>query len=224
MATDTPQSASDVSPVQVMGAVLGFFAGAVALALLLIAHAVGPDLNPVSHALSEYALGQFGWVQTFWFAALAVGCIGAILLVWRENAGVLGWGGITGLAAAATGLAMAACFPMDTLGTSPEHASLSNQLHGIAAMIGIPGFLMGSLLTTLAVGNLPLWVESKRPLMAAAHLFWVSFALTTVAVVSAIWQAPEANWIGVPNRLLGIAYSLWLMALSWPALRTAAIK
>lgn len=189
-----------------------------ALFLLVIQHGLRPDLDPMSHVLSEYALGPLGWVQVLWFSSLSIACtaLSVALLPWLR--GPRGWIGLLGLLAAALGLAMAAVYPMDPLTVPMDQASHSAKMHNLSAMIGNPGFLLGSLLLSLTLRGQQPWVPSARNLMRAAHLFWISFVLMAAAIFAAFSQQPPAdmNLIGLANRVLGAALSIWPIVAALP--------
>lgn len=54
---------------------------------------------------------------------------------------------------AAVGLAMAARFPMDPVGTPRERVSFSGKMHGVAFLVGVSCQLLAVLLLSLALRN-----------------------------------------------------------------------
>jgi hypothetical protein len=45
------------------------------LAALFLMHIVRPDYTIVDHMISDYAVGQFGWIMTTAFISVALGCL-----------------------------------------------------------------------------------------------------------------------------------------------------
>src|SRR5262245_35199562 len=144
--------------------ILGAAAFACALlGLLLLAslHILRPDLDPSQHFISEYAVGAHGWVMAFCFLSLGLGCASIIAVLITEIQSVTGRVGLGFLFAAMLGLVMAAAFPMDPLSVAPENASFSGHMHGVAAAIGNPGFIIGATLITLALRKNSTWARVK---------------------------------------------------------------
>lgn len=109
--------------------------------LIAALHAVRPDLTLRAHVLSEYALGPTGWLMALAFFALSASLAALLVALWQR---LSGWHGVVGriaLAMAALGAAMGGLFPMDPIGTPPEQASTTAQLHNLAFMLGGPGTL-----------------------------------------------------------------------------------
>lgn len=66
--------------------------------------------------VSEYAIGEHGWVLTLCFTALAVGCLCLSLALFPHVTSLLGRIGLLMLVAAAIGLTIAAFNPTDPAG------------------------------------------------------------------------------------------------------------
>jgi Protein of unknown function (DUF998) len=69
MAKNTVSPVTKISPT----AARLSFAGAATFALLLAAlHFIKPELNPSWHFISEYAIGEYGWIMVLAFLSLAL--------------------------------------------------------------------------------------------------------------------------------------------------------
>jgi hypothetical protein len=177
-------------------------ATAVALVALALLHPLRPDLSPLSHMISEYGVGPWGWLMAICFGAFATGSGCVLALGWARLRGVgrVGMGFVT---LATLGLAMAALFPVDPAGT-PEHMSFSGRMHGVSFLIGVPGELLGVLLSTIAL--------RRRALSLLAACLWVSLGLMVYAMATAGLRpgVQPHGWFGLPNRTFMTSYALWL--------------
>jgi hypothetical protein len=153
--------------------------------------------------VSEYALGNYGWVLALMFVAWALSCVTLFVAIKphiRTTGGKIGLGF---LLAAALGMSMAAIF------------DVSHDLHGLAAIIGMPSLPVAAMLTSLSLVRNPAWAPARRPLLWAANLTWISLVLMFAAVFIGLSQSGgefgsqvQAGW---PNRFLVVAYCVWLI-------------
>lgn len=197
-------------------------AGTVALSLgigfvglVAVLHVVRSDLVPRAHVLSEYALGSAGWIMALAFFALA-GSFVALLLASRRS--LTGWRGVVGqiaLAVAAIGAAMGGLFPMDPVGTPPEQASVTAQLHNLAFMLGGPGTLLAITFVNWCLARHPSWHAERRLLAGTAAFAWLAMVVFAVAV-SMLMSNPQGGdmAIGIWNRLLVLSWVVWVALLA----------
>jgi hypothetical protein len=58
------------------------FAGAATFALLLAAlHFIKPELDPSWHFISEYAIGEYGWIMVLAFLSLALAYVSLLVAI-----------------------------------------------------------------------------------------------------------------------------------------------
>jgi MFS family permease len=183
--------------------------------LVAVLHAVRADLVPRAHVLSEYALGPAGWLMALAFFALAASFAALLVALWTS---LPGWRGVLGRAAlviAALGAAMGGLFPMDPIGTPPEQASVSAQLHNLAFMLGGPGALAAITFVNSSLARQPAWRGARRMLLITSALAWLAMVVFSVAV-SMLMGDPQGGdrAIGVWNRLLVLSWVVWVICLS----------
>jgi MFS family permease len=183
--------------------------------LVAVLHGVRADLVPRAHVLSEYALGPTGWLMALAFFALAASFGALLMALWTS---LPGWRGVVGRAAlvvAALGAAMGGLFPMDPIGTPPEQASASAQLHNLAFMLGGPGTLAAITFVNLTLARQPAWRGARRMLLITSALAWLAMIVFFVAV-SMLMGDPQGGdrAIGVWNRLLVLSWVVWVACLS----------
>ncbi|MGH8242937.1 MAG: DUF998 domain-containing protein [Steroidobacteraceae bacterium] len=203
----------------VQAAGLAIAGGSLALLLLVALHFLRPDLEPSSHVISEYALDPHGWLMALSFLALAVGCAGTLAVLFPRLDTMTGRAGLICMFAAAVGLALAAFFPMDPIATGHTNPSFAGRMHGVAAMIGNPGFMIGAVLLTIALRKNAAWEGVHVPLVVATILIWLSFAFMMASIAGMSKDSTDMGAIGWPNRLLWVAYCAWVMLAAWPALK-----
>src|SRR5829696_10456394 len=123
-AGDTEDATMTVSlPIVAVQRVAAFTAAAaagVAIASLGVLHMLRADMSPLSHMISEYALGEFGWLMALCFASFAVSSGSLVVALKGHVRTRTGRIGLWFILLAAIGLAIAAIFPMDPASTRPE--------------------------------------------------------------------------------------------------------
>lgn len=187
-----------------------------AIAALAALHVVSPEFDPSWRVVSEYALGDHGWLLSAMFLCWALASLalaGAIRPLARTRAARVG---VVLLVVSGLGEALAAWFDVRTPG-----------MHGLAALIGIPTVPIAALLLTWSIdyGEAP----GRAMLRITAHLTWIALLLMTVAMIVLMATFPADGVdraVGAPavlpdgviafngwaNRLLVVIDALWIVA------------
>lgn len=176
------------------------------LVFLAALHLLSPEFHPARRMVSEYALGNYSWVLSLMFLAWALSCIALIFAVQPNVRTIGGKIGLGFLLISAIGMGMAAVF------------DVNHNLHGLAAMIGMPNLPIAAVLISVSLGRNSSLTSARRVLIWTAILTWVSLILMNVAIFTGFSQTGEAlqgAWFGWANRFLIVAYTLWLMAVAW---------
>jgi hypothetical protein len=189
-----------------LAARLSFATATATLFFLAALHLLSPELDPSWRMVSEYALGNYGWVLALMFLSQALGCFALFFAIQSQIRTVGGRIGLFFLLAAGVGLTMAAIFDW-------QHS-----LHGLAAMIGIPSLPIAALIISVSLSRNPAWSSARGLLFTTAHLPWLSLVLMMVNLFTGLSRSggefgPDVL-IGWPNRILIVAYSAWLMAVA----------
>lgn len=225
MAEDTV-AISPVTKVSQTAARLSFAAAAAYLVLLAALHFIKPELDPSWRVISEYALGDYGWMMALAFLSLAVSCVGLFVAIRSQTRTIGGKIGLAFLLAAAAGLIIAAIFPTDPITASRDELTTHGNLHGLGAALGT-GFPIAATLIGLSLARNQAWSTARRSLFWAAGLAWVgflAFALSMVVLFPDDGTFGPDMPIGWPNRFMIVAYSVWLMVVAWRALRLSGHK
>jgi hypothetical protein len=181
----------------------------VSLVSLTALHFLSPEFEPSWRMVSEYALGSYGWVLLLMFLSWALSCIALFVAIRSQVETLAGKIGLGFLLAAAIGMTLGGLF------------DVNHNLHGLAAMIGIPSLPVAAVLISISLSRTPLWSPARRSLLWTANLTWISLVLMTVGVFSGFSSTGEVRpdaWFGFANRLLILSYNVWLMVAAYRAM------
>jgi hypothetical protein len=188
---------------------ISFAASAASLMLLFALHILSPEFDPSWRMVSEYALGNYGWILMLMFLTWALSCVALFFAIKSQVQTLAGRIGLGFLLLSAIGITMGGLF------------DVNHDLHGLAAMIGIPSLPIAAILISVSLIRNPSWTPARRVLLATAILTWVSLILMNIAVFTAFSQSSEqisqGGWVGWANRFLIVAYHVWLMVVAWRA-------
>ena len=172
--------------------------------------------------ISRYALGPYGWVMALGFASWAAASALLFLALAPRASSSLDRAGQILLLAASVGLAVAARFPMDPVGTPRRDMSFSGRMHGIAFLVGVPALVLAASILSLSLA-LHGSHAAAIPLLLLTAAIWLSLvAMIAIGVMVRPDHGPnpQVPWLfGWVNRLLIVFYSLWLMVVAWPMAR-----
>ena len=115
MAKNTARVVTAISPT----AARLSFAGAATFAILLAAlHFIKPELDPSWHFISEYAIGEYGWIMVLAFLSLALAYASLLVAIRSQLRTIAGRIGLALLLLSALGLTIAAIFTTDPITVS----------------------------------------------------------------------------------------------------------
>jgi hypothetical protein len=203
---------------QVLAARLSMLGTSAVLLLVLLLHVVKPEFDPSWRFISEYAIGQNGWIMTA-FSAWALSCVALFLALRGGIASGLGRIGSYLLLIVAVALIFAGLFPVDPVTAKPEELTQVGSIHAIASMVGIPGIPVAAMLISSSlVRNSPAWARYRAPVMGLAHLTWISPVLMMIYLA---WAVPKAGgfnadvWAGWLNRFVVATYLAWQLLIAY---------
>ena len=178
---------------------LGLSGQAIFVILVAFLHFIRHDHNPISQALSEYAVGRWGILLNGSLFALALGSNAIVLLLLqalprsRPSKAGLGLLALWGV-----GTFVAGAFPLDAAG---DPLSLSGTIHAVASVIAFVSVVAGINILSMA-GAIPVRSGSYRKISKGlghwmATLFVLLFALI------------PAGWGGLGQRALVALVLFW---------------
>lgn len=219
--TIRPELAATVSR---RAALLAFGLVAGFLVILAALHFVEPEFDPSWRWISEYQLGDHGWLMSVAFFLWGAGALTLSITLWpslRTRAGRVGrWWFLL----SAVALFGAGTFVTDPItATEPTTAGTLHTVFGMCTILTFP--VMATLVVRGLLSN-PEWVPARRRLLWTTALTWIaplSFwgaIVVSTAVNHAEGPGPDvlAGW---PNRLMAVSYGVWIMTVAWQAASTA---
>jgi Protein of unknown function (DUF998) len=201
---------------------LSLAAAATFLVLLAALHVLKPELDPSWRFISEYAIGDHGWIMATAFLSFAVGYVALFIAIRSQTRTISGRIGLALLLVSAAGLAIAGIFTTDPLTASKDALTTTGKLHSLGGTLGIAMPIAAGLISWNLVRN-PAWSVARRLLLVTAGLTVVAFLVSSVSSGVMLSQhdgrfGPEVL-VGWPNRLEVLAYSLWLITVAWHAIQ-----
>jgi hypothetical protein len=214
-------TAKPVAAISRTAARLSFVAAAMFLVLLAALHFIKPDLDPSWRVISEYSIGNYGWMMVLAFLSLAVSCVSLFVAIRSQTRTTGGKIGLAFLLVAAAGLIIAAIFTTDPITASRDKLTTHGTLHGLGAALGI-GFPIAAALVGWSLARNEAWSSARRSLLWAGGLAWIGFLVFALSMV--VMFPDDGTFgphvlIGWPNRFMMLAYSAWLMVIAWRAAR-----
>ena len=133
------------------------------ITLVAVLHVLESEVND-SDAVSEYALGDFGWLMNVAFFSAAVG-IGALAFVLHRSLArsKTAIAGIVLLAIAAVAWVLLGVGNIDPEGAD---ATTHGLIHGIGFFLGLPARLAAPLVLAAAFRRDERWADYRRPTLA----------------------------------------------------------
>ena len=198
----------------VIAARLAASAGLAFLALLALLHVLKPELDPSWRMVSEYEIGRHGWLMTVAFLCLAVGTAAIVPAVRHDVTDRAGRVGLVFLAISAIGMVMGGIFVSDPITAAKDELTTHGNLHGVGTMLGIPGFVVASVLIGRSLRRNPRWADARRAVTWSTRLVWLS-VLAFVASMAVMYDGEfDADVvIGWQNRLAVVAFAVWVVTI-----------
>jgi Protein of unknown function (DUF998) len=215
-------TAERVAAISRTAAQLSLVAAAMFLVLLAALHLIKPELDPSWRFISEYAIGDFGWIMALAFLSFAVGYVALFIAIRSQTRTISGRIGLALLLVSAAGLAIAGVFTTDPITASKDVTTTTGNLHSLGGTLGIAMPIAAALISWNLARN-PVWSVARRSLLFTAGLAVVAFLVSSVSSGVMLSQhdgkfGPEVL-VGWPNRLEVLAYSVWLMTVAWHAIQ-----
>lgn len=201
---------------------VAILAAAAAFLSLLSLHVLSPEFSPAWRMISEYATGSFSWVLSVMFLAYGLSALALAFAIRSQMTTRRDTIGLALLVVSGIGAASAAQF--DLTQAAP---------HELAGVLGIFGLPVAAMLISSTLANRPGWTTSRKQLLLAANLTWISvviwiasFGLMVVTFLLAMGgtlpTTPPAELpagvialVGWTNRLTVLSAWGWLATVAW---------
>jgi hypothetical protein len=169
------------------------------MAGVMVLHLLKRDLNPTQHFISEYALGDFGWIQRIDFLAVGVGTIALALTLGRvvKNPGRIApiFIGLFGVSAL-----LVAFVRID----GPQPITTEGQAHEMISAIGFVLLISGMFVIARKFRSDAAWSALRRPTIA-----WAATASATFIFMVVLG--------GIGQRIFIAACFSWMLAMAYHA-------
>jgi hypothetical protein len=178
------------------------------LALLTVLHVLEPEFNS-GHLISEYQLGDYGFLMSFAFCLLGASALLLALSLGprlRTRGGRVGWWGLLVIGAA---FFIAGVFP------PVQMPVIIGYLHGISGLVAIFG-------SPIAFTFIDRSLARSEPQFLSRRVRWATLGawgglalfLASVTVIRLTGQidTPLPPWVSLTNRFLVVTYCIWIMA------------
>jgi hypothetical protein len=182
-----------------------FAASTLFIILLVALHFLKPDLDPSWRFISEYELGDYGWLMRLAFLSLAVSCAGLGVAIVPQIRTIVGYLGLVLLLLSAGGMTLAAIFAPDR----------DNKTHEVGAMLDNVPF--AALMINWSLSRHAQWFSARRTLLYTAGLPLLGLIVFVVSMVVMLprngGQPGPAVLVGWPNRIMILAHCAWIKAM-----------
>jgi Protein of unknown function (DUF998) len=218
---DIMTTAKSVTAISLTAARLTLVASAAFLVLLAVLHLIKPELDPSWHFISEYAIGDYGWIMTLAFLSLAFSCASLAVALWSQTNGIVGKIGLALLLISAAGMAIAGIFTTDPITTSRDAMTTSGQIHELGATLDLTPFA-ALLISWSLIRRNPAWSSARRAVLwtAGLPLFGLIVFIGSVSMLLPSNGEFGPNvLVGWPNRFLVVTYCIWLITVALQAIR-----
>jgi hypothetical protein len=195
---------SDFLPNTAIGAVF------VSILLIFALHFLKPDYDPAWRFVSEYSIGDFGFVMQAAFIAMAWASLATAVSLWDRS---LTWVAKIGLILhGAVGLSLvgAALFVADPVTAEPSQLTSHGMMHAIFATIGIPGAPVAAL--AVAYGMTSPGTSERKWLQIPAFAVVLSVVLMFIYMTSLMAGGAKigpTDYTGWANRIAVAAFDWW---------------
>ncbi|MEK4978829.1 DUF998 domain-containing protein [Bacillus sp. FSL K6-6540] len=202
-------------------ALVSIFSGALFVLLLCSLHLLQPEFDPTWRFISEYALGDFGWMMHLAFGMLALAQISIAITIFPHIRTVTGYIGLVILGISAIGVIIAGIFVTDPISVSPDDATFSGSMHSIGAMLDYTP--LAALLISLSLCRLDVWRPMKRVMLTIAMIAIVAMLVFVLQIPQDGQFGPEVL-AGMFGRFLILAEITWLIVVGVHGAKLGASK
>jgi Protein of unknown function (DUF998) len=188
------------------------------LILLAVLHFLEPEFNP-PHLISEYELGNYGFLMSFAFFFLGTGSLFLARAIWsdlRTKGGHFGRWGLLLIGIAYFGAGF----------FTPDPASIvESRLHGISGIIVIFSSPVVFTLLGRSIVQHEQWSAVSPAVKKITILTWLGLLMFYASIFIFYGVAPGTGTIvvGWTNRFMIASYSAWMITVAWQAIRISTI-
>src|SRR5215472_10055259 len=183
-------------------------------ALLAVLHVLEPEFNS-GHLISEYQLGDYGFLMSLAFCLLGASALLVALSLGprlHTQGGRIGWWGL---------LVIGAAFFISGVFPPAQTPVIIGYLHGKSALVVIFGSPIAfTFIDRSLARSEPQLLLSQRlrwATLLAWGGFWLFLASLIVISLTGQMKTPLPPWVSLANRFLIVTYGIWFVAAVWRA-------
>jgi hypothetical protein len=173
---------------------------------VVVLHVLRPEYNPINHAVSNYAVGPYGYLMTVAFYALALSLLALVLGLTRSvTSTTVSRVALLLLCLASIGMVVMGIFPGDVHALHPP-ATITGVIHWTAAGVSFLSIMIAAFLLSHCFKAEEHWQVFQRP----------AFALALAMVVALLLYGMLAliGWIGIGQRIYIAVSLVWLLLMA----------
>lgn len=192
--------------------------------LVTALHVLDRALNPIVQAISEYALGPFGWVLTIALTMFGASILFLAVALWMELPGARPHAGFGFLALAGLGPLLAAAFrtdPVDLRAPDATVLTAAGTMHLIGFAMAVLGIVVAAPILSRRIG-----IGSGRGARTIRVLGWSPLLAVVVFWATGMWDHELGSLLrspsvqGLAERVMVLLVQIWLVAAAISVLRT----
>ncbi|MGZ3618807.1 MAG: DUF998 domain-containing protein [Ktedonobacteraceae bacterium] len=174
--------------------------------VVVVLHFLRPEYNLFNHAVSNYAVGSFGYLKTSAFYVLALGGFSLALSLFRIIALTkLSLVAILLLCLASSGIVVMGIFPGDAHALHPP-ATITGVVHWAAAGVSFLSIMIAAFLLAVSF-------KTDERFQRFERLCFI-FALAMVSTLLLYGILALVGWVGIGQRIYLAVCLLWLLVLA----------
>jgi hypothetical protein len=172
----------------------------------VVLHFLRPEYNPINHAVSNYAIGQYGYLMTAAFYALALSLLALVFGLIRSMTFTnLLRVAVLLLCFASAGMLIMGIFPGDVHALHPP-ATIIGVIHWTAAGISFLSIMIAAFLLSSSFKTDERWQAFQH------RCFGLALAMVGALLLYGILAL--VGWIGIGQRIFLAVCLLWLVLLA----------
>ncbi|WEK54576.1 MAG: DUF998 domain-containing protein [Candidatus Cohnella colombiensis] len=191
---------------------LSIASGVLFVILLGSLHLLEPEYDPTWSFISEYALGDFGWMMQLAFLLMATSLVSCVVSVFSQLRSILGYIGLAVLLISAVGLFISAMFNTDPITFSQDEYTFSGKMHVLGASLEYTP--IAALLISIALARIEAWRIIRTRLM-------ITSAIMLLLLIAFILFLPfdgkfgPGVYTGLVGRFMIVSYVPWLITIGY---------
>jgi hypothetical protein len=221
MTQNTPRS--QISPGSAtLAERIAMMTAAAFLAILFLMHFLEPEFDPSWRMISEYELGNFGWLMQLAFFSWGGSVLAVMIALWPTLRTVGGKIGRIWLLLIAIAMIGAGIFKTNAI--TDNAVDTANSLHTVCGAFVIMTFPIAVSLVAGSLARNPAWANFRRELTWGTLLVWLAPLAFFASIIISNAVNPSAGRVGPhvlqgwPNRAMVVIYALWLIVIAQRAM------